>query len=534
MQELNEEQHIRAVYDNTGSIRATARLTGASRPRVKRIIEELGPVYTGQVLERPTYTRPIPSKGKKRYYLLSSAQNSSKIHPVLDSLLAYADDLRSREDTEAVEVMISRFVYVKKAFLKEHQKPGSDDEYQGLVYDERITEFINDDRVELAPSLVWCGEMNILPTAVRPLSGFETYTGRSSSIIPHVKMQMESIAQMKGTGAKLNYTTGTVTMRNYLQRKAGLKAEFHHVYGGLIVEVDEDGTWFVRQLSADADGSFQDLDTIATPTGVTHGHPIEAINWPDFHYDAIDEDWILDTFWVQPGNVLDTLNPSVQVFNDCLDFRRRSHHDRKNTHLNFEKFIDGVESVSHECEELALFFADYASRPHVTSLVVESNHDNALEKWLNECDYREDHVNALFFLKWQLAIYTAIAEKDSNFHLLREVLNSFAELENFVFLDEDESWVICKEHGGIELGMHGHLGPNGARGGTVNLSKMGRRANVGHMHSAAIRDGLFVAGTCAMNPDYAKGPSAWSISFIVTYPNGKRTMITCWEGKWRA
>jgi len=140
----------------------------------------------------------------------------------------------------------------------------------------------------------------------------------------------------------------------------------------------------------------------------------------------------------------------------------------------------------------------------------------------------------LFFLKWQLAIYTAIAENNNDFHLLEQVLNSYAKLTNFIFLDEDSSYVICPEHGGIELGMHGHLGANGSRGGAVNLSKIGRRANVGHMHSACIRDGLYVAGTCAMNPSYAKGPSSWSISFIVTYPNGKRAMITCWEGKWRA
>jgi len=534
MHELSEEQSIRAVYDQTGSIRATARLTGASRPKVKRIIEELGAVYTGQVLERPTYKRPLPAKGKKRYYLLSSAQNSSKVHPVLKSLLSYADDLRSRPDTEAVEVMISRFVYVKKSFLAKHEKEDSSDLYKGLVYGDEVLEFINDERVELAPSLVWCGEMNILPTAARPLSGFETYTGRNSSIIPHVKMQMESVAQMKGTGAKLNYTTGTVTQRNYLQRKAGLKAEFHHVYGGLIVEVDEDGTWFVRQLSADSDGVFQDFDTIATPEGVTHGHPVECINWPDLHYDAIDDDWLVDLFWVQPGNVLDTLNPSTQVFNDCLDFRSRNHHDRKNTHLNFRKFFEDKDNVSNECEELALFFNKDAWRPHVKSIVVESNHDTALEKWLNEEDYRDDPENAIFFLTWQLAVYTAIANRDNNFHLLREVLNSYALLDNFVFLDEDDSYVICPEHGGIELGMHGHLGANGARGGVVNLSKIGRRANVGHMHSAAIRDGLYVAGTCAMNPDYAKGPSSWSISFIVTYPNGKRAMVTCWEGKWRA
>lgn len=34
--------------------------------------------------------------------------------------------------------------------------------------------------------------------------------------------------------------------------------------------------------------------------------------------------------------------------------------------------------------------------------------------------------------------------------------------------------------------------------------------------------------------DYAKGPSSWTHSHIVTYPNGQRTIITLYAGKWRA
>lgn len=532
MVELTQEQQVRSVYDQTGSLRATSRLTGMSRSRVKRIIEEEGPIYTGQVLERRTYKRPIPAPGMKRYYILTSAQNSSRVHVVYDSLLRYKEELESHSDTEAVEFMISRFAYIKKNFLKSQVKPDTnDDGYLGLMYDDKITEFVNDERVELAPSLVWCGEMNILPTAARPLSGFETYTGRASSIIPHVKMQLESVAQMRDTGSKLNYTTGTVTQRNYLQRKAGLKAEFHHVYGALIVEVDDDGSWYVRQLSADSHGVFQDLDAVVTPKGVTYGNRVEAINWPDLHLSCADEVY-LDLFWGR-GGVLDQLNPRYQFFNDSLDFRSRNHHDRFDPHLNFEKYHQDTDSVEDEVERLATFFGEYASRSDTLSVVVESNHDNALMRWLREADYREDPKNALFFLETQLDVYRAIANRNKD-NLLGRVLRKYQPLTDYIFLSEDESFVVCPEHGGIECGMHGHLGPNGSRGGVLNLSKIGRRANVGHMHSASIRDGLYVAGTCAMNPSYAKGPSSWSVSLIVTYPNGKRAIITAWEGKWRA
>ena len=83
--------------------------------------------------------------------------------------------------------------------------------------------------------------------------------------------------------------------------------------------------------------------------------------------------------------------------------------------------------------------------------------------------------------------------------------------------------------------MHGHLGANGARGGANGFAKMGRKANVGHSHSAGIHDGIYTAGTSSdLDLRYNSGPSSWSHSHIVTYPNGKRAIITIWKGRWRA
>src|ERR1035437_6492102 len=124
--------------------------------------------------------------------------------------------------------------------------------------------------------------MNITPTASDPLTGLETYSGRQSAVFPHAKIAMRTVASIQGSGAKLNYTTGTVTKRNYIQKRAGLMAEFHHTYGGLLVEVDSAGVWKVRQLDAEAvSGTLYDL-TLKVENGVvTDGHRVEAINWGD-------------------------------------------------------------------------------------------------------------------------------------------------------------------------------------------------------------------------------------------------------------
>ena len=56
-----------------------------------------------------------------------------------------------------------------------------------------------------------------------------------------------------------------------------------------------------------------------------------------------------------------------------------------------------------------------------------------------------------------------------------------------------------------------------------------------HTHQAGIYDGVYTAVTSSvLDLGYNRGPSSWSHSHIVTYANGKRAIITIWNGKWRA
>jgi hypothetical protein len=175
-------------------------------------------------------------------------------------------------------------------------------------------------------------------------------------------------------------------------------------------------------------------------------------------------------------------------------------------------------------------------RDFCTTVVVDANHDRALERWLQEVDYKKDPVNAVFFLECELDWHRVMADNpNASYHHLREALRREGVGKDVLFLGPDDPFVLCDDgSGGIEHGMHGHLGPNGSRGSPIGLSKIGRRANTGHTHTCMIIDGLYVAGTFTkLRLDYTKGPSSWTHSFIVTYPNGKRTIATIYNGKWR-
>ena len=517
-------EHVVEVFLREGTVAETARQMDIARASVQYHLKKAGikkPVAAGLKSGLKAQTVPLPPEGTVKRYIFSSAQNNTFVNK--EALLS----LQTLASHYNAEIHIARFAYNLQGFQPAKPEVIGDE----MWYDPAIAPYISDGRLQIAPNLVWCGEMNILPTAARPLSDLETYTGTKSGIFPHVKIAMESVANNKWEATKFNYTTGTVTKLNYIQKKAGLKAEFHHCFGGLLVEVDSLGRWFARQLNADSKGRIYDLDILADGESLTTGHRVEAINWGDIHEQELSPA-IKKLCWGKDG-LLDYLRPKYQFMHDLVSFTRRNHHDRKNPHKMFAIHCAGRDAVEGEMDDVAKFLVEDAARDFSEIVVVDSNHDNALTKWLREADYREDPPNALFFLKCQSRKYQAIADEDSWFHMVEWVLQDKGVPKEVRFLREDEHFLICNDE--IECGMHGHLGPNGARGTPWNLAKIGRKANTGHTHSAGIRDGLYTAGTCSvMDMGYNSGPGSWSHSHIITYANGKRCINTMWHGAYRA
>lgn len=527
---------ILAVYEqNAGNISATARALGVSRSSVHSALGKLGarekPLVAGRQGKIGVESRLLPAKGTVARYLLTSAQNNTRLHDKFwENLLAFA---KARD----AELIIGTYTYNMNAYGKLSVKRGTKKSQDELWYDERLHPYINNGdnvNIQLAPGLVWVGRANLMPTAADPLSGFKSYHGRDSCIFPHAKIALESVASGKYEPTRFNFTTGTVTQLNYIQKKAGLKAEHHHVYGAALVEVDDEGNWYVRHLEADSKGRFYDLTTCVDEGRVKEmpGKTIEAITWGDVHLAQVDPD-VRELAWGK-GGMLDVLRPKYQFLHDLLDFYARNPHERGNPHTQFSRFVEGADSVEREVRDAADFLHE-ADRPWCSTVVVDSNHDNFMARWLRDADYRSDPPNALYFLRAQTAVYQSLAIRDENFHLVEWAMQDAECPGSVQFLREDDSFVICRQMGGIECGWHGHLGPNGARGTPASLTGIGRRANTGHTHSSYRRDGLCVAGCCTQRDlGYNKGPNSNSHTHVLTYKNGKRTHVTMRAGKYRA
>jgi hypothetical protein len=234
------------------------------------------------------------------------------------------------------------------------------------------------------------------------------------------------------------------------------------------------------------------------------------------------------------NSMIDTLRPKFQFANDLADFTSRNHHSIGDPYFRFKTHIHGNDSVRSDIFNVIATLEDM-DRDFCKTVVVESNHDLALERWLKNADYKIDPENAIFFLECQLKKYKTIEAGDFGFSVFEwAVKNNSKELDHVRFLKTDESFRICDEDGnGIECGQHGHNGANGSRGGVAVFQRLGSRHNVGHTHTATIKDGVYYAGVMAkLDMGYNVGGSSWSQSCIITYPNSKRTIITIKNGKW--
>jgi len=536
------------VFERTGgNVSATAKELGISRRSVRRRVDRAGkgkkPLAGGTKIGTETEVVKLPSVGKVKRFILTSAQNNTHVHA---ELLA---NLEALAGYYGAEIIVGTYTYNQNHYGKLSVKRGKDKpEETQLWYDPKIVPYIKDRRIQLANGLVWCGEYNALPTNVNPLAGLESYTGRKSAIFPHAKLAMRSIATMQGEGVKLNYTTGTITQRNYIQKREGVIAEFHHIYGALLVEVNSDGNWWVRQLNQDeGTGTLQDLNVLVKNGEIIqHDATVEAVTHGDLHGVFADEQVVSASL-----DMVDALQPKYQFLHDVMEGAAVNPHQRKyqTNHEKFHTWLRGYHKLDNELVDTVKLLERY-ERPFSKTVIVDSNHDDVwLKRWLREYDYRKDPPNTEVFLKLQAYLYGQIRNgvtdeesrartakpkfiRDINVleYALRKVGGYKAKVK---FLSADESFLTCERK--IENGMHGHLGPSGMFGSPLNLSKMGRKANTAHTHSTGIFNGLYVAGTSSkLRWDYAKGPSNWTHSHIVTYPNGKRTIVTMYNGGWRA
>lgn len=527
-----QERIVAQFHESGGNISETARRLGISRDTVRNHLNQAG-LYTspqaGGVLESQSLEAldlPTETERVKRY-ILSSAQNNTKVNQ------AVLNNLKRLASVVGAELKISRFTYNTGAFSDRPEKTNkkSAASKAAFWYDPQLDVYSAPEGevadLRLAPDLIFYDRANIIPTAERPLSGLETHYGINSLIVPHPKIALECVPTNATDPVKIMFTTGSVTQVNYIQKKAGMKAEWHHCYGGLLVEVDHEGQWWAWHVQCQPNGHLQFLDVIIDENGiVTRNNRVEAITPGDVHHACISQNAHTAVWGI--GGLVEVLRPRETHLHDLYDNLAANRHDRASFQKRYERWLANQHKVSKELDDCAailrtMMFDD------MRIIVIRSNHDDGLERWLDAVDYKTDLPNAEIYLEAQLEQLRAMREKRS-WMFLEWAMRKRGIPENQVqFLERDESWVVA----GIECGNHGDEGINGTRGTPNGFVKIGRKLNIGHFHAPGIRDGVYCTGLLG-EPDYRRGPNNHAAACIITYPSGKRTIAFLRGTQWRA
>ena len=460
------------------------------------------------------FTRPLDGVSR---FLITSAQNATDVHEPFFATLKVA--------AEAMGAKIIVVPYRYKNPTAYQSKNGKDDQE---YWNPLVEPYLYNVRKNLCDNLTLAADVQIAATGSSPLNGFESLTGDRSCIIGHPKMQFRSVPVPSGKYAKILSTTGTCTRRNWSNTKAGALARFHHYLGAVVVEVD--GRQFhLRQINADrTDGSFIDKDKLYTSKGVTDAPPALGLVCGDTHVRFTDPGVDKATFG--PGGIVETLKPKTIVFHDLFDGYSVNPHHANDPFIAAVKARYALGNVREEVEEAVKFVVDRCKGRQ--AVVVPSNHDNFLARWIRNTDWKANPLNAAFYLETAQAMLASVrrgpggAEYEDPFRYWVEKLKGTA---NIKALKMDESFVI----GDSECGLHGDKGPNGARGTLKNMARLGTKVNTGHLHGPGIEEGGYGVGTSTPRKlEYTQGPGSWLNTHCAIYANKKRSLITIIGDRW--
>lgn len=362
---------------------------------------------------------------------------------------------------------------------------------------------------------------------INPTTGLGRICQGAGSFIfasPKQSLEYDPVSNVKYPHARMS--TGACTVANYKsssgnsQRTAYL-AQNDHVMGALIVEVEDDKIYHFRQIQADKNGGFIDLGKYylgrAKPVRVK-----SALVMGDYHAGEHDDTAI--GAWEE---LIDALGVSEVIFHDLFNGKSINHHEEHNIVQRARNAAKGHLDLASELRITGEQIDRILSHKSVQKgIVVKSNHDDFLQKWLNEGKFKYDAHN--------FQVGCKLADRSVDGHdALKEGLRLYGNVQHWSklkLLQRDEDYKIAK----IELGAHGDRGPNGSRGSKASLENSYGKCVIGHSHTPGILRGVYQVGTSSLfQLGYNIGPSSWMHCSCLVYPNGQRQLINSIKGKWR-
>jgi hypothetical protein len=460
-------------------------------------------------------------KGKTTF-LVTAAQNATPIHKnFLKALEIYANK-------HSAEIVVIPLRY-KNPTSRWTESQANDE-----TWAPEVTPYLWNVRRKLNQNIIVLGDIKTQPTATDPLTGFDAITHAESGILGHTKLALRTVPVPHGSYAKILTTTGACTVPNYSDTKAGKLGEFHHTLGACLVELEGRKTFHLRQLNASRDtGMFTDIDTLYgcdwNSNGMDSGRRASALVLGDWH-----TDYALPSVQRATDDMIRVLKPEQIVWHDLDDNYSCNPHHAGNPFNLIAKVQNGRIDVRAEAERACEYVVSHTPKG-CRSVIVPSNHNDFLTRWIVNSDWKHQPGNAEFYLETALHMVrntklclTGTTYPDAFAYWARKFIGNRADV---LVLERGQSHVIE----GIECGLHFDKGPNGARGSLRNLCRVGVKVLGGHGHGPGIREGGMQVGTATGPLEYGIGsPSGWANTHAVIYRGGKRSLLNIIGETWRA
>lgn len=454
-------------------------------------------------------------KTKKRF-LITWAQNNTNVHPgFYKNMEAYAKEI----DAD-IHIILGR--YRNPTSPLETKRETADEEK--VFWHKEAVKYADANRHDIHKYLSIMSDVKIHPTATNPMSGMQGISGINSCIFGAPKVQLEMIPVLDGNKPKMMLSTGAATVSNYSDSKSGKKGEFHHMLGFCIVEIKDKDTFFVRQVTADdKNGNFTDLYYRVEQGSVKKIKNIEAIVLGDIHFGHHDQQVLDATI-----KFMDKVKPRHVVLHDVFDGNSISHHEMKDPFIQYGKEIAGTNDLSKELDGMMDGLKAFEKYEKV--IIVRSNHDDFLDRWLKNEDWKKQPTFKNSRLYMQLSDML-LDQYGKNPHNVAGVIPALIKkrFPKFITLGRSHSY---KVGGDWELGQHGDVGSNGSRGSLLQFRKLNTKIVVGHYHSPGRKDGALAVGTSTkMRVGYNIGPSSWLQSHVIIHEDGRAQHINFINGE---
>jgi len=168
-------------------------------------------------------------------------------------------------DAVGAKLLVARTTYNKSGFQQPDIDGGDD-----LWYDEAVKPYLTEGTIDLG-GFHFIADANVIVTSKNPVNGFEGITPAGvHAIIPASKIGLKVIARLMNCAPKILTSTGMVTKRNYILRKAGTVAAYEHNMGAVFVDTSKG---VMRHLEVMPNsGGFFDEGAFYSREGVANGY----------------------------------------------------------------------------------------------------------------------------------------------------------------------------------------------------------------------------------------------------------------------